>query len=417
MIHHSKLNKIILTAIITIFATIAYAQPEQKRQFDKKNLNEFSDYMDNIATEELFSGVVLIAKGDTSLFENAYGMADKSQNVLNNIDTKFNLGSIAKMFTSVAITQLVEQRKLSFDDVITKYVTDFPDEIANKITISQLLTHTSGLGDIFTPAYMEHKDEVETIEDFMQYIINQPLRFEPGTQHQYSNGGFIVLGYIIEKVSGENYYNYIRKHITEPLEMNNTGFYKKNESVPNLAHGYTNMNAGMPQLPPLDGQPRRILRTPDGEEKTVEQDDNLPPPNGQPQRILMPPPSEGKNAIWEDNFSTLPLIGNPSGGAYSTVKDMLKFSSALTTNTLLSKEYTDIMMTGKVDTPMGKYGYGCEIMVENGYHTVGHSGGAPGINAIFRIFTDEDYTVIILSNYEAAVHHPYEEIIKRYLSF
>jgi CubicO group peptidase (beta-lactamase class C family) len=116
-----------------------------------------------------------------------------------------------------------------------------------------------------------------------------------------------------------------------------------------------------------------------------------------------------------DNLSTLPLIGSPAGGAYSTAKDMLKFSSALTGYTLLSKEYTDLIMSGKVDTPMGMYGYGFEVLVENGFHSVGHSGGAPGINAIFRILTDENYTISIFSNYDDGVRRHYDEIIKRFI--
>jgi CubicO group peptidase (beta-lactamase class C family) len=319
------------------------------------NYKELSNFMDRITADDLFSGVVLIAKNDKVLFEKVYGMADKNQNRYNNIDTKFNIGSMAKMFTAIAIVQLVEQGELSFDDTIGKYISGFQDEAAGKITINQLLTHTSGLGDIFTPAYMEHKDEVDTISGFMSYIINQPLRFEPGTRHEYSNAGFIVLGGIIEKVSGKNYYEYIRDHITKPLSMDDTDFYRKNDNIQNLARGYTSANAGLPPLPPL----------PDGQVRL-----NIAPPG--------PPPLEGGNIAWEDNLSTLPLIGNPSGGAYSTAKDMLKFSFALTRHTLLSQKYTDLTMDGKVDTPVGQYGYGFEVLIENGYRVAGHSGGAPG---------------------------------------
>jgi CubicO group peptidase (beta-lactamase class C family) len=264
---------------------------------------------------------------------------------------------------------LVERGELSFEDTVEKYVDGFSNEIAGKITIEHLLTHTSGLGDIFTPAYMVDMNDVDTVEGFMSYITNQPLLSEPGMAFQYSNGGYIVLGAIIEKVSGENYYSYIRRHITEPLGMINTDFYKKFDNVPNLARGY--MNSNRPPLPP--------------------------PPDDQPRPM---PPVDNRNAVWEDNISQLPLIGNPSGGCYSTVGDMLKFSTALKEYALLSKEYTDIIMGGKVHTPMGEYGYGFEILDEGSYRTVGHSGGAPGISAVFRILIDENYTVVILSNYD-----------------
>jgi CubicO group peptidase (beta-lactamase class C family) len=294
---------------------------------ESMNYDGLLDFMDRITADDLFSGVVLVAKSNRILFEKAYGMSDKNQNRFNNIDTKFNTGSIAKMFTAVAIAQLVEQGKLSFDDTIEKHTDGFPNEIARKITIKHLLTHTSGLGDIFTPAYMTHKDEVDTIAGFMPYIINQPLRFEPGEQHQYSNAGFIVLGNIIEKAANENYYDYIRKHIAEPLGMYDTDFYKKTDNIQNLARGYTNTNDSLPPLPPPDGQPRIIM---------------------------LPPPAEGRNVVREDNLSSLPLIGNPSGGA-------------------------------------------------------------PGISAIFRILIDEDYTVIIFSNYDNGVRKAYDEIIMRYV--
>ena len=376
-------SKIALIVFIEMsIVGIAHAQTEQNRQSFELHANEFSAYMDKLTADTLFSGAVLVAKGDTILFEKAYGMANKSQNIPNHIDTKFNLGSIAKTFTAIAIAKLVEQGKLSFDDVLKKYTDVFPDEVASKITIGHLLTHMSGLGDIFTPAYMEHKDEIGTVDEFMSYIINQPLFFEPGIRHQYSNGGFIVLGHIIEKVSGENYYDYIRKHITEPIGMNNTGFYKKTEQVPNLARGYTRPQGGE-----------------------------------QPQRILLPPPDEERNTMRTDNFSTLPLIGNPSGGAYSTINDMLKFSSAITNNILLSKEYTEIILSDKVKTNIGAYGYGFEILTEKHLQSVGHSGGAPGISAMFRIFIEGGYTIIILSNYDSAIRSPYDEIIKRYIMF
>jgi CubicO group peptidase (beta-lactamase class C family) len=366
------------------------SRTKRDAMFDETGLSKF---MEQLVAEDSFSGVTLIAKGDRVLFEKAYGMADKSQIRPNNIDTKFNLGSVSKIFTAVAIAQLVEQGKLSFDDTIENYVDGFPHEVAGKITIEQLLTHTAGLGDLFTPAYMADKDAVDTVDGFMRYITSQDLRFEPGSQHQYSNGGFVVLGAIIEKVSGENYYSYIRRHITEPLGMTDTDFYKKFDLIPNLARGYANTGGGPQLLPPLP-----------------------PPGQDRGQIISPPPPMTDSNTVREDNLSTLPLIGNPSGGAYSTVRDMLKFSSALMNHVLLSGEYTDALMNGHVNAPRGEYGYGFEVLVENGYPTVGHSGGAPGISAMFRILVNDDCSVIILSNYDDGAHRSYEEIIRQYIA-
>jgi CubicO group peptidase (beta-lactamase class C family) len=336
--------------------------------------NIFAILMERFAEEDAFSGTVLIADGDTVVFEYACGMADKDLNKPNNIDTKFNIGSVAKMFTAVAIAQLAEQGKLSFSDTIDQYVSGFPGEIAHKITIGQLLTHTSGLGDIFTPEYIAKKDEVENVDGFMAFVRNELPRFEPGSRHAYSNAGFIVLGAVIEKVSGEDYYDYIRSHITEPLGMADTAFYRKVDDVPNLARGYTR---GMAERSGVSAE----LSTRD------------------------------ENAAREDNINFLPLVGSPSGGAYSTARDLLKFSTALRNYSLLSKKYTDLITTGNVSTPFGKYGYGFEDLIENGRRAIGHSGGAPGINALFRILGDDDYTVIILSNYDNGMRMPYSEII------
>jgi len=374
------MNYITLTAFLLCNVLTCNALKANDKTNDDQDVkhSELSDYFDKLAADVLFSGVVLVAKGNTILFEKACGMADRAQNVPNNVDTKFNLGSIGKTLTAVAVAQLVEQGKLSFDDEIKKYVDGFPDEIANKVTIKQLLTHTSGLGDIFTPDYMERKDEVETIEAFMSFVLGKPLRFEPGTQHQYSNAGFIVLGHIIEKISGEDYYDYIRKHITEPLGMNDTGFYKKSDQTPNLARGYTYMSASQPRSP-------------------------------------LPPTPEGRDAMLKDNYETLPLLGNPSGGSYSTAKDMLKFSYALASHTLLSKESADTLMSGKVAGRMGEYGYGFEILEQHGHRSVGHSGGAPGVNALFRMLVDNGYTIVVLSNMDGGMRDLYEEIVKRYI--
>jgi len=339
----------------------------------------FSEYIKQLTLEDKFSGVVLIAKDDKVLFEKAYGMADRSRNLFNDTNTKFNLGSIPKMFTATAIAQLVEQKKLMYSDTIDKYINFFKDNIVNRITIEQFLTHTSGIGDIFTPDYFAHKDEVSTINEFMSYVINQPLQFEPGQRYEYSNGGFIVLGAIIEKVSGESYYEYIRNHITVPLKMMDTDFYKKYDDVPNLAHGYTKY--------PTYWEP------------------NIP--SEEIKRMI-----ENGETKLEENMFFLPLVGQPSGGGYSTVRDMLRFSTALTQHTILSKESIDLITTGKVDKPLGKYGYGFEDLLENGFRTIGHAGGAPGISAVFRILINENYTVIILSNYDSGRRKPYGEFLR-----
>jgi len=345
--------------------------------------------MDKLVDNDIFSGAVLIAKDGNILFEKAYGMANKTENQSNHVDTKFNLGSANKMFTAVAIAQLAEQGKLSFGDTIGKYVGGFPADIGEKVTIEQLLTHTSGMGDFMGPDYFAKADEVDTVDGFMAFVVNRPLRFEPGTKHEYSNAGFVVLGAVIEKVSGESYYDYIRDHIAKPAGMSNTDFYAKTAHTPDLSHGYLSAAGGL-----------------------------LPQPQGGGKLHTMdkPPAPSAGSVEWIDNMDKLPIKGNPSGGGYSTVGDMLKFADALLGYKLLGKQTTDLITTGQVDTPIGEYGYGFEELIDRGHRTVGHSGGSPGVNAIFRMFTDNGYTVIVLSNYDEAARAPYEEFVRLMLA-
>ena len=187
-----------------------------------------------------FSGVVLIAKDGKPFFHKAYGMANRDFAVPNRPDTKFNLGSINKVFTQVAIAQLAEKGKLSLSDTVRKHLPDYPSPVADRITIQQLLTMTSGLGDFFGERYdATPKSRFRTLADFLPMFVNEPLLFEPGTSRSYSNAGYIVLGLIIEKVLAESYYDYVRQHIFLPAGMKDTDAYMQDAIVPNRAVGYT----------------------------------------------------------------------------------------------------------------------------------------------------------------------------------
>jgi CubicO group peptidase (beta-lactamase class C family) len=314
--------------------------------------------LERAVAEDRFSGAVLVAKNGKILFEHAYGFADHAFNVPNKVDTKFNLGSMGKMFTAVSILQLAEQGKLSLNDTLIKVVEDYPDrDIASKITIHQLLTHTSGLGDMFNEKFRDTpKDTFTTIPAHLPLFTGKPLLFDPGTKWSYSNAGFIVLGLVIERVSGESYYDYVREHIFKPAGMINTDNYKIDADVPNLALGYT---TGGPAAAP--GTPRRT------------------------------------------NIYFLQR-GASAGGGYSTVEDLLRFAGALEGHKLLNKEYTDLDMIGKVATGRGdvKYAYGMEEQFLNGVRIVGHGGGGPGINSNLDMYPDLGYTVAVMSNYDGA---------------
>jgi CubicO group peptidase (beta-lactamase class C family) len=188
-----------------------------------------------------FSGVVLVAKNGEVRFEKAYGMASRRYEVPNKPSTRFNVGSITKDFTKVAIGQLAQAGKLKLDVPIATYLPDYPNkDVAQKITIQQLLEHRSGLGDIFTPRHWERNAaQFRTLKDYIDFFASDPLQFEPGKGQRYSNYGYTVLGAIIEAVSGENYYDYIRKHVFEPAGMSGSGFFEPREVVRDVAMGHT----------------------------------------------------------------------------------------------------------------------------------------------------------------------------------
>lgn len=310
-----------------------------------------------------FSGVVLVAKGDRVIFNKAYGMAEQAFGIGNNVNTKFHLGSMDKMFTGVAIAQLVQAGKLSFDDKLAKVLPDFPNkEMSEKITIHQLLTHTAGTGDfIADPTFRARRESYRNLADYLPIVANEKLQFEPGTRWSYSNSGYVILGLVIEKLSGQSYFAYVQDHIFKPTGMTGTGYYELNEVVPNRAVGY--------------------LR--DGSED----------PFG-----ILPRRS---------NVMFLGLKGNSAGGGYSMAADLFKFARALRGNKLLTPEMTELVTAGKVDmigVPRpGKYSYGFDETSVGGKELRGMTGGGPssGVNSSLEMLWSSDYTVVVVGNYDA----------------
>ena len=335
------------------------ANKESYQHMTDANLPVYIDsFVTDLANKDEFSGAVLVAKDGKPIFEKACGMACKRYDAPNRIDTKFNLGSMNKMFTGVAIGQLAEQGKLSFDDPIIKYVPDYANkEVAEKVTIHQLLTHTSGMDSYWEELWQADWPQIRTVQQLVDLFVDKPLLFEPGERFHYSNSGPVVLGLIIERITGMSYYDYIRKYICEPAGMENTDCYELDRPVPNLAMGYTKRGYAP------------------GTEDT----------------------------LWRNNLYMHTAKGGPAGGGYSTVIDLLKFDIALRNHELLSKKYTDIVTTGKVERSADvKYAYLFGDELVNGQRIIGHNGGAPGINGSLGMFLDSGYTVAVLSNYDYA---------------
>jgi CubicO group peptidase (beta-lactamase class C family) len=304
--------------------------------------------VDEVVAADLFSGAVLVAKDGKSVFAQAYGLADREKKTPNTLKTQFRLGSMNKMFTAVATLQLVQNGKLDLKAPFGNYLTDYPNkDVASKVTIEQMLSHTGGTGDIFGPEFDKNRLELKTLQDYVKLYGNRGPEFEPGSQWKYSNYGFLLLGVIVEKVSGQNYYDYVRDHIFKPAGMTATASEPEDQVVADRSVGYMRSDGGG----------------------------------------------------WQRNTDTLPYRGTSAGGGYSTVEDLLKFATALQTNKLLKPQYTEMLTTGKVETPGGgKYAYGFQDATVNGTRCFGHGGGAPGMNGELKICPGPGYVVAVLAN-------------------
>lgn len=240
--------------------------------------------VDSLAKIDQFSGVVVVARNGVPEFEHAYGLADREAGRPNNLETSFNLGSINKFFTQIAIRQLAAAGKLNIDSSLARAWPDYPNQdVARRVTIRQILQHRSGIqGNIFAAPAGKTRRDVVTLADYFQLFQNEPLQFEPGSRQQYSNAGYIVLGLLIERLSGENYFEYINKHIYEPAGMTQTGSWRIDRWPANTAIGYTRGG----QDAPADAQLQR-------------------------------------------NTDFLPGKGSAAGGGYSTAHDLLRLLNAL----------------------------------------------------------------------------------------
>lgn len=294
-----------------------------------------------------FAGAVMVARRDKVVFSGAYGLADREKNIPNRLDTRFRIGSMNKMFTATSVLQLAQAGKLKLSDPIGKYLTDYPNrDIAEKVTIHHLLTHTGGTGDIFGPEFDKNRLTLRSLTDYVALYGKRAPEFTPGDRFSYSNYGFILLGVLVEKVSRESYYDYVRDHIFRPAGMSRTDSLPEEEKVEGRAAGYL-FHADK----------------------------------------------------WQPNNDTLPVRGTSAGGGYSTVADLVAFANAVMQHKLLNAEYTELLTTGKVERDPGvKYAYGFSDTSADGMRWLGHGGGAPGMNGDLRFSPGSGYVVAVLSN-------------------
>jgi CubicO group peptidase (beta-lactamase class C family) len=299
------------------------------------------------ATENRFSGAVLIARRGKTLLAQAYGVADREAGKPNTLDTQFRFGSMGKMFTAVAIMQLIESGKVDASVPIGRYLPGYANqEIANGVTVANLLTHTGGTGDIFGPEFDHYKASLAEPKDYVALYEKRAPLFPAGSRAAYSNFGFMLLGRIVETVSGLRYDDYIARHIFAPAGMRSTGNLPESIMLPRRAQPY--MTSGT-----------KLKRAND----------------------------------------TLPVRGTPAGGGYSTVGDFGRFTDALTAGRLMKPATLQALIQGGVKLPDGTftpYDFGGTIPGRGRF--IGHGGGAPGMNGALLHFMDSGYTIVALAN-------------------
>lgn len=339
-----------LTRVATGRGILPAYEAIRRRAFSREDaLREIGTYLDQLATLDYFSGAVEVARDGRVALERSYGYANLTTHHRPTPATRFNLASVGKVFTATSIALLVRQGKLSLADTIARYLPELPTEIATRITVGQLLTHTSGLGDLGA--------QFDTISfprarDYLRSFVDTMLAFPPGTSFQYSNRGYIILGAIIEAVSGERYDSFVRSRIFAPLGMLRSGFVEPADLTADDAIGYT-------RFPSVRGGFH-------------------PGPRTENTRLL--------------------TRGSPAGGAYASPHDLLLFAEALRRNTFGRSTGADSVFSPRT---AALYGF---AIGPNG-SSFGHGGGHPGVSANMQVIPAGRYSFVVLSNYDVITNH------------
>lgn len=321
-------------------------------------------FMDRLARADTFSGVILIAHQGRPFLRRAYGRASVAYDAPITFNTRFSTASIGKSFTAVAIGQLVDQGRLSLDDLVGRHLPDYPDTaVRERITIRQLLTHTSGLGSAseFTnsPLWPAQRMRIRTIAGYLPLITGHPLVSEPGAHYEYSNAGYVILGLIIEKLTGRSYYDVIQERVFAPAGMTRSFYHETDHEDPDIATGLTHF---------------------------VEE--------GNDYRFQLGP---RLNSTMQGSAR-----GGSHGGANVTADDLLRFTVAVHGSRLTSAATARLLTTPQGAERPGdaRNGLGFEIMTQNGHTIIGHNGGDIGVSAFAYHFRDSGYTAVVLSNYD-----------------
>lgn len=301
----------------------------------------FDELVQSYVTNRSFMGAVLVARGSDVVFSKGYGLANVEWDIPNTPATKFRLGSITKQFTAASILLLEERGKLKVEDPVSKYVPDAPPAW-NAVTIAHLLTHTSGIPSFTSfPEYKNREPFATPTEQIVSWFRDKPLEFQPGLTMNYSNSGYVLLGYIIERITGDSYERFVQQNIFTPLGMKDSGYDSNTAIIKNRASGYS------------------------------------------------PGPGGRVNAGFIDMS-----IPHAAGALYSTTEDLLRWEQGLFGGKLLSPASLQ-----KMTTPAkNNYAFGLVVLSVAGHKTIMHNGGIEGFNTMLAYFPDDKLTVVVLSN-------------------
>jgi CubicO group peptidase (beta-lactamase class C family) len=315
--------------------------------------------LDALAADGRLSGVIAIAERDRILFQQAWGMADFAKGIRNRVDTRFNLASIGKMFTAVTIARLAEQGRLSWQDRLVDHVADLPDAFS-AITIDHLLSHRSGLGSYFaSPLYPAVARTGTRVENYLAIVREERPAFDPGSAFLYSNSGFVLLGAVIERVTGRDFFEVLETDVYRSAGMKRTEHLRLDRLGTGAARGYTR---GCFARPPSACTPTELREV-----------------------------------------TEAGLRGTPAGGGYSTVGDLVSFAHALRSGKLVRPDTLELMTRRHVGVarpggPIDGYGYGFGHLRIGGRETFGHNGGTAGATAQIDLLKDEPLTIVVLTN-------------------
>lgn len=338
--------------------------------FAQSKAEQIDKLMSLYSEYDQFTGSLLVAQNGKIIYKKGFGMANKEWDIPNQPNTKHRLGSITKQFTALLILQLVEEGKLKLNIPITSYLPDYPKENGDKITIHHLLTHSSGIPNYTdSPIFMKEKsrDHYEP-EAFIKTFSNLPLEFNPGQKFDYSNSGYFVLGYIIEKVTGKTYEQCIDERIFKPLNMINSGFDHSETILKNRATGY-----------------------------------------------------EKNGSIYVNSSFIDMSLPYSAGSLYSTVEDLYLWDQALYTDQLLSSKSRELLFFPHISTGASYYGYGWgvfEMPIENATEKlkiVEHTGGINGFRTIISRSLNDKNFIVLLSNAGTSELNPISKAIRSIL--